>query len=88
MEKKYILIEVTKDWHPYFCGLCYPHECNGNRGCPLPNAKEAVKLPGNGVRMDMFAVAEDAENTNYLLADCLSCKEYNKRCGSCLRYNK
>jgi hypothetical protein len=36
---KTIMIEVPDNWHPHFCGLCYPHECNGARGCPVPNGK-------------------------------------------------
>lgn len=33
----------------YLCGLCHPHECNGNRGCPIPNAKRAVDMEWNHV---------------------------------------
>ena len=41
---KQVIIEVPDNWHPHFCGLCHPHECNGARGCPVPDGKEAVEV--------------------------------------------
>jgi len=49
---KRVIIEVPDNWHPHFCGLCHPHECNGARGCPVPDGKEVTPVRIQSMRSD------------------------------------